>query len=381
MMTNFFRLRKALALVVLSLSLTLVLIACSNNTIRDENDSSLELQTESVTGNSDTPQDSQGENTNDLDLTPLDEDYSSIEEDTTLHLQDIPVIQPYTFTYQEQEFEIIPFYEEILEFIKLAREGSTESLEKLYADTVLVPLRMSSGWSFDYHTLLTPTSHLDKLEEYTHQLIHNADQINETIIDAIKKSADVLSGESKKRIYLFPFHPDQDYNSTLNEGVGGFASTNTILIFINPLNYSEEMLKYIAAHEYHHTIHFEMTFRTNPTLLESMIIEGKADTFAEMIYPETEAPWTVALTPDKEEYVWSIMVDLLDKSRTIAKLSVDFFNGDPYLGIPYWSDYKIGYQIMQDFIKNNPDVSIEEWTQMNAVEILELSLFEERFED
>lgn len=32
-------------------------------------------------------------------------------------------IQPYTFTYQEQEFEIIPFYKEILEFIELARKA------------------------------------------------------------------------------------------------------------------------------------------------------------------------------------------------------------------------------------------------------------------
>lgn len=165
------------------------------------------------------------------------------------------------------------------------------------------------------------------------------------------------------------------------EGVGGLAYINTILIFIDPMNYSEDILSYMVAHEYHHTMYFELSYRHNNKFLGSIITEGQADTFAEIVYPETKAPWTEALTQDKEKFVWNTMVDLLNKSIAIVNVTADFVSGDYNLGIPLWSNYKIGYQIMQDFIKNNPDVSIEEWTKMWATDILELSRFEERFGD
>ncbi|MCG1023231.1 DUF2268 domain-containing putative Zn-dependent protease [Sutcliffiella horikoshii] len=51
--------------------------------------------------------------------------------------------------------------------------------------------------------------------------------------------------------------------------------------------------------------------------------------------------------------------------------------GRPSSGIPKWSNYRIGYRIMGDFLENNPGVTLEEWTKMRAEEILELSGFEE----
>lgn len=35
--------------------------------------------------------------------------------------------------------------------------------------------------------------------------------------------------------------------------------------------------------------------------------------------------------------------------------------------------YSIGYEIVQDFIKNNPDVGFEEWSKMPAAELFERS--------
>lgn len=287
-------------------------------------------------------------------------------------------IQPYSFTYQEQEFEIIPFYNELLEYVALARTDQDRSLEKLFSETVTVPLNTNLGWSFSYPSLLRATSELDKLENYTHQLILYSEKINEIIVDALKKSADILSGENKKKVFLFPFHPEEEDTSRLMKGVGGFGYIDSILLFIHPFHFSDELLSYTLSHEYHHTAYFE-SFRPTPTLLDSIIREGQADTFAEIVHPEIKAPWTEPLTKKQEKHVWEIMSELLDQSRTMVDLRVNFLMGNYSLGIPYWSDYKIGYQIMQDFIHNNPDVSIEEWTKMKADEILELSKFEDRF--
>lgn len=56
-----------------------------------------------------------------------------------------------------------------------------------------------------------------------------------------------------------------------------------------------------------------------------------------------------------------------DDSELFQKLM--FGGGD----FPRWSGYIIGYHIVQDFLKNNTDYSIEEWTKLSATELLNKS--------
>ncbi|MDI2589166.1 DUF2268 domain-containing putative Zn-dependent protease [Psychrobacillus sp. NEAU-3TGS] len=44
--------------------------------------------------------------------------------------------------------------------------------------------------------------------------------------------------------------------------------------------------------------------------------------------------------------------------------------GNSRKDIPSFSNYKIGYQITESFIENNPDISILEWTKKGAKEIV-----------
>ncbi|GGA15515.1 DUF2268 domain-containing putative Zn-dependent protease [Psychrobacillus lasiicapitis] len=44
--------------------------------------------------------------------------------------------------------------------------------------------------------------------------------------------------------------------------------------------------------------------------------------------------------------------------------------GNPRKDIPSFSNYKIGYQITENFIENNPDISTLEWTKKSAKEIV-----------
>ena len=46
-----------------------------------------------------------------------------------------------------------------------------------------------------------------------------------------------------------------------------------------------------------------------------------------------------------------------------------FTHGNPYYGIPPWSTYKIGNQIMQSFLEENSNLTIKEWTKMSESEI------------
>ncbi|MBN8193267.1 hypothetical protein JI667_14040 [Bacillus sp. NTK074B] len=46
------------------------------------------------------------------------------------------------------------------------------------------------------------------------------------------------------------------------------------------------------------------------------------------------------------------------------------------MDIPQWANYKIGYEIVQSYRKNHPEVSIGRWTRMHEAELIAGSDFE-----
>ncbi|GAA0501845.1 hypothetical protein GCM10008986_31720 [Salinibacillus aidingensis] len=161
------------------------------------------------------------------------------------------------------------------------------------------------------------------------------------------------------------------------KGVSGIAwNKDFILIQIAPPFFDENSLKNTVAHEYHHSVFFENNDNSSSlTLLEEVMLEGRADTFARLMYPSTETPWSDFSSQHLEETTWKAFRENLNS--TDASIKDDFFYGNSSRGIPDRSSYKIGNKIMDRFIQKNPDVSIAEWTEMSADEILNKSKFEE----
>ncbi|WP_161493892.1 DUF2268 domain-containing putative Zn-dependent protease [Virgibacillus necropolis] len=61
-----------------------------------------------------------------------------------------------------------------------------------------------------------------------------------------------------------------------------------------------------------------------------------------------------------------------------TKIKDRFFFGDSSKNVPKWAKYKTGNKIMESFIEENPNVSIANWTDMRADEILMKSKYEGR---
>jgi len=81
-------------------------------------------------------------------------------------------------------------------------------------------------------------------------------------------------------------------------------------------------------------------------------------------------PWTSSLSKEKEREIWRNSVkDNLDNTDLVfaKNLTQDEF----------WSGYAVGYHIVQAFINNNPQVSVEEWTGMTAQELFQKSGYED----
>jgi uncharacterized protein YjaZ len=104
-------------------------------------------------------------------------------------------------------------------------------------------------------------------------------------------------------------------------------------------------------------------------LTEYMVMEGRADSFARMLNPKIEPPWTKALTPEQEAAQWQAMQGYLT-SREPSMADLIFGDGE---SIPEWTGYTIGSHIVQKYIQTHPDSSVEEWIRLDAHELLKES--------
>lgn len=102
-----------------------------------------------------------------------------------------------------------------------------------------------------------------------------------------------------------------------------------------------------------------------------MVFEGKADSFANKVFPDIEVPWVSNIDPETERSVWSSIKNQLSSDDPELFQKLMFGGGD----FPRWSGYTIGYHIVQDFLKNNNDYSIEEWTKLSSTELRNKSIY------
>jgi uncharacterized protein YjaZ len=285
----------------------------------------------------------------------------------------IPSQTSITFSHNKQAFQIIPLYEEVLDYTNLVKENPSLNNKEEYFDKVVEPFqKIASEKNVDiksnYFSIFEPTTDVQKLEENTNNLLRHQDQINGFIKKSLISSAKLLSGDNKT-IFIMPFNPENSLTIQEMGGIAGWTlSKNVVILQIDP-SFTEMALKYTVAHEYHHTIAMESNGDNAYPLLNPIIFEGKADSFATLVYPDTNVPWIEPLTDESEKIVLNEIRENIDSFD--SSIFEDLLNGDPAKGIPPWSSYKMGYQITQSFLKKNPDVPIDEWTKLAANEILQ----------
>ena len=134
------------------------------------------------------------------------------------------------------------------------------------------------------------------------------------------------------------------------------------------------MLPYALAHEYHHSVWTSRNFQTaDLTPLEYIILEGKADSFADEIYPITDHPFINKLDKNIEKRVWNLIKPELDKRNSTINDKIYYGTKD----IPYGSVYAIGFNIIKSFKANNPGIIDAELIDMSPEKILLLSKYDE----
>ncbi|TYS67434.1 hypothetical protein FZC76_12635 [Sutcliffiella horikoshii] len=281
-----------------------------------------------------------------------------------------------TYSINGQTFEIIPYYQPYLDFMD-ELEATKGNREDLFSTYVVKPFSKEL-YGHEYYGEEDPfyvaPVNTDKMIEMIIQLDDQYKEISRFIKEGLEDSTALLTGSEKVRIYLQPHSPDFNYLEM--GGVVAFAADKDIMVLqIDPRKYTEKSIKQTIAHELHHVVTMEVSdwsYRKQH-LLDRVIMEGKADTFGKLVYPDYDVAWIEPLSPEANNKVWSF-IDENKGSYKMEDLTM-LHLGRPSSGIPKWSNYRIGYRIMEDFLERNPEVTLEQWTEMRADEILELSGF------
>lgn len=281
---------------------------------------------------------------------------------------------------QTARFNFVAGYKGMAEYAHAVRLAENADLDALYNKYVVTPywrdfLEGSEFRENVQHMIAKPIHDIDAL---IHSIREFEKSNFEDLIHNILKRLTNFLPNPDTEIRLFAMEPELTSLAKLVFGIiGCVIGTGKMLIKIDPFGNWRSMLDYSIAHEYHHNTWVDLVYDESDeyNLLDALVYEGRADSFANLMYPGRDIPWTKAISPDQEKMLWeSAQQDLED--TTWDTESRYLFGGS---NIPRWTGYTIGFHIVQSFLKNNPDVDIMEWTVCNSREILENSGYDDSF--
>lgn len=285
------------------------------------------------------------------------------------------------FSRGEQGFRIVPAYEGQARYLEESRSDPEAYPDDLWREHVVDGYReeclAGEYGRFARARVSEPILDLDRLEESI-KAMRDSD-VERVVEGALSKSARKLPGPDTT---VCVFVAD-DYQATYSyqEGMGasGFAAgSGRIALFVAPEGDWKEWLPYTTAHEYHHsawTSIWKDTHREGEPLSELadyLVFEGRADSFAHLLYPERSAPWTRALSSQEEGKLWKVM------RKDLGSPDQDTWEGYAFGGpqAPRWTLYTIGFHVVQGYLGRHPGQDVREWSAVEARKIIEESGYE-----
>ena len=109
------------------------------------------------------------------------------------------------------------------------------------------------------------------------------------------------------------------------------------------------------------------------TLLQNMVSEGLADSFAGQVFPGAPAiPWDHSLSLAAEHVVWAFARPRLGHVQNSGRHAMWFYGTGR---VPRWAGYTIGYDIVTSYLRAHPGATPASITDLPARRILRESSF------
>ncbi|WP_426272002.1 DUF2268 domain-containing protein [Exiguobacterium sp. R-17] len=209
--------------------------------------------------------------------------------------------------------------------------------------------------------MLQSTTYEQELLDKIENLMKQQDDITKIIKKNYIASHKILP-KKKSTIIVAPVNPESSFDLQSMKGVSGAAYKDAFILYLDT-NYDQDVLAYSTAHEYHHLVLMDTPDFSLNTTLDSAIVEGKADAFADRIVKGVSIPWNVEMDEATKKHVVHLV-----NSYEVSQL--DFVVGNEQKEIPRWSNYMLGRDILNHYFESHPDQSIAEWTYTDQADIL-----------
>ena len=288
-------------------------------------------------------------------------------------IQPDATLEPSATPVSYQKFTIISTYEGLTAYVEAARAASNIGLNALFRQYVVAPYWEDCADGTENMNRekdsITPIKDMDYLTSAV--AIPRDSNVEQMVEEALQKSAKVLSGPNTT-VCIIVADPQSTFVRDYMNGVSGSTvRAGKIWLEIYPNGDWRDWIPYTLAHEYHHSVWMDRQGRQSKLsdMVDYLVSEGRADSFARLVYPNVAAPWTEALTPEQEMTQWRAMQQSLD-ARAPATHRKFMFGGSD---VPRWTGYTIGFHIVQSYLQKNPQVPVDEWTTMDAHELLDES--------
>lgn len=251
-------------------------------------------------------------------------------------------------------------------------KDNAQSKEYLFDKNVISPIFHKYG--VNYKTLyMKSIKDADELKKELACFKKEKSSIEKLIQESLNECNKLLPANKKFSVYVL--FEDPDIYKKFNVPVRALTPiSGTLLLVINTsASDFKTFLPYTVAHEYHHSIDMNKVEKYN--LLMHIITEGKAESFAHILFPEVKSKLTSPLSRDEEDKLWNEVKNKF--SSEDGNYNIKIVNGGSD-NIPLLGGYRLGYAIVQKFIKNNPNISVSEWTNMTAKDIYDKSRYVNR---
>ena len=271
--------------------------------------------------------------------------------------------------------KIVSAYQGLVNYINFAQSQPLSHWKKLWLEHAIEPYwaEWAQGQFNEARTreqLSKPILNLEDLAAEVDCLMKSG--IEKLIEQAYRQITQILPSPLSERIVCI-YATDPENQWLREQGVVGTGIGDNILLQVNPFAKDWKLwIPYVLAHEYHHAIwgynYFALQQKSFMDLLTGLLIDGEADAFAKLLYPELQPSWINALAPMEEVEQWKRMQAYLDGNDVTVYQR--FFFGDQASGTPSNTAYTIGYHIVQAFLKRHPSQTVFDLMNKEAREIL-----------
>ncbi len=267
---------------------------------------------------------------------------------------------------KDQHAKIITLYPAYIDYITKVQKKmkdtnvTDEDLQQIFDKTVrreLDRIQKEQDIFLDFKgfkDVFTATSYLNDLKRLTKRLMNEEKENMKSVHEALQKSADHLPGKDKI-ILMLPLSEEHRYAAKATSGLMGFAMSDGSMVIMLGEEYTHEILKYVVAHEYNHSIVNEHPEIRQPSSIDYLIFEGKAEVFAQELYPKAPLIKTEQIAASDKK---KILEQVKNNSLSYDELSI----GNEVKEIPRLTIYSLGTELMADFRQKKYGQTLQEFS-------------------